>query len=413
MTVCSMRPSLTLSLLSAMGVLAAKDASSVAAATKEGKNAACKEDARGDQCAFACTLRNIRAECDDPDAMKQARKVSPLLMNRPRDSAAGEPVCQWCAEVESRAPCEESFFVDFWQGAVGVAAVRRCEWTVPCEPGERPPCNALPVCRAAEASVNCGPSPHLHKPSPPPLSSPPPPPPSPPLPRPPPPQPPPPPIPPLVLFEPTRAGPATLMLPQAPQPQPLQLQQTAVAGATAPVMTTRAAAAGQGSWRPAADPYGGGAWSQQQGGAGWEGQPQPQQAWAGDHAIGDATDGAAIISDFEARMVRGGKLLADATGVALGPDLSAFVSIGAAAATFCCCLCLYWACCCTRRAQGGKAGGRSVRPAGKPRRKGYQKAAGAAEPEATDESESNAGDDDDDDDEQPNVLDAKYVFHAC
>ena len=411
---------LAFSLLGAVSVLAAKnkDMAPAPAVVKEGKFAECKEDARGDLCAFACTLRNIRAQCEDPGARKQASKVSPLLMSRPRDSADGETVCQWCAEVALRDQCEQSFFVDFWQSALGVPAVRRCEWTVPCEPGERPPCNALPVCRAADSSVNCGPSPHLHKPSPPPLRTPPPPPPSPPPPRPPPPQPPPPPIPPLVLFESTQAGPVTLTLPQAAQQQPQLLPpQTAVADATAPLMST-AAAIGQSSWRPAPGPSGGA--SQQQRGTGWEGQQQPARAGGATLRVGDGADAAVLLSDFKARVMRGATVLADAAGVALGPDLSAFASTAAAAATFCCCLCLYCTCCCTRRSQSGKAAGegRSVRAAGKPRRKGYQRAASAA-----DESDSNAGDHDDDGGGGHVAVVAagglrgaptqKYVFHAC
>jgi hypothetical protein len=56
------------------------------------------------------------------------------------------PVCQWCSDIADDAACRAAYFVDFWQGAMGVAAIRRCEWHD--EEG---------TCRAFEESVMCGP----------------------------------------------------------------------------------------------------------------------------------------------------------------------------------------------------------------------------------------------------------------
>ena len=58
----------------------------------------------------------------------------------------GNPVCQWCHDIGTDyAACRAAYFVDFWQGVLGVAAIRRCEWH-----GEGG------ACRAFLSSVQCG-----------------------------------------------------------------------------------------------------------------------------------------------------------------------------------------------------------------------------------------------------------------
>ena len=91
----------------------------------------------GDKCDFACALRNIRASCGD----EGVGMVPPSLMHHD-----GSPECQWCSDIADDAACRAAYFVDFWQGAMGVAAIRRCEWHD--EEG---------LCRAFEESVMCGP----------------------------------------------------------------------------------------------------------------------------------------------------------------------------------------------------------------------------------------------------------------
>ena len=92
-----------------------------------------------DECDFACDhrLRNIRADCGD-DGIGMVPQS--LMLHD------GSPVCQWCAEVADYAACRASYFVDFWLGAGGVAAIRRCEWD-----GEQG------RCRGSPESVQCGP----------------------------------------------------------------------------------------------------------------------------------------------------------------------------------------------------------------------------------------------------------------
>lgn len=91
----------------------------------------------GDKCDFACALRNIRASCGD----EGVGMVPQSLMLHD-----GSPVCQWCADIADNAACGAAYFVDFWQGALGVAAIRRCEWHDEEE-----------TCRGFEEPVQCGP----------------------------------------------------------------------------------------------------------------------------------------------------------------------------------------------------------------------------------------------------------------
>jgi hypothetical protein len=90
----------------------------------------------GDKCDFACALRNIRASCGD----EGVGMVPHSLMLHD-----GSP-CQWCADIADDADCGAAYFVDFWQGALGVAAIRRCEW----HDEER-------TCRGFVEPVTCGP----------------------------------------------------------------------------------------------------------------------------------------------------------------------------------------------------------------------------------------------------------------
>ena len=90
----------------------------------------------GDKCDFACALRNIRASCGD----EGVGMVPQSLMLHD-----GSPVCQWCSDIADDTACGAAYFVDFWQGALGAAAIIRCTWQD--EEG---------TCRGLEP-VKCGP----------------------------------------------------------------------------------------------------------------------------------------------------------------------------------------------------------------------------------------------------------------
>jgi hypothetical protein len=249
-----------------------------------------------DKCDFACALRNIRATCGD----EGVGLVPPALMHY-----EGSPVCMWCSDINDAAECKASYFVDFWQGASGVSAIRRCVWSgedseASCQAWaqagecEKNPDFMVSACRAScgtgqckgnAESVRCG-SRH-------PVDSPPPPPDR------------------ITIIEP----PPSLVLPSYHAPP---APAGALSSGDASTAKLLAAARGVG----------------------------------GAMAVRAARGGGLLINATVAgvRAVTAGAVDSQVLdGVLLSPDISLFLTAAVALSTFCCCFAAYYSCCLRRR----------------------------------------------------------------